>query len=208
MCLRVVCVSPCVINLVDECSVRHHSCFDLIWPSLNNTDVEALITFTAFMLLSIYASLCFQGTLQQFVDDFFRSVLCSGTVVPPAIKYFFDFLDEQAFKHENVDEETIHIWKTNRYVCEQRWEVLQCAWAYIWITRSYTRWAILQECDPLFYIPGIKSSLGTLPHKLMSALCLFILADELLWLQKDRQCEWGWWVISSDHWFHVLVLFC
>ncbi|XP_035391860.1 plexin-B2b isoform X2 [Electrophorus electricus] len=54
-----------------------------------------------------------KGTLQQFVDDFFRSVLCSGTIVPPAVKYFFDFLDEQALKHDNVDEETIHIWKTN-----------------------------------------------------------------------------------------------
>lgn len=57
----------------------------------------------------------FQGTLQQFVDDFFRSVLCSGSVVPPAVKYFFDFLDEQALRHDNVDEETLHIWKTNRY---------------------------------------------------------------------------------------------
>ncbi|KAK0146917.1 Plexin-B2 [Merluccius polli] len=56
-----------------------------------------------------------KGTLQQFVDDFFRSVLCSGTVVPPVVKYFFDFLDEQALKHDNVDEETIHIWKTNRH---------------------------------------------------------------------------------------------
>lgn len=70
-------------------------------------------------LLSIFALsniICchFQGTLQQFVDDFFRSVLCSGAVVPPAVKYFFDFLDEQALKHNNVDEETIHIWKTNR----------------------------------------------------------------------------------------------
>lgn len=54
-----------------------------------------------------------KGTLQQFVDDFFRSVLCSGAAVPPAVKYFFDFLDEQAHKHDNVDEETIHIWKTN-----------------------------------------------------------------------------------------------
>ncbi|XP_026112068.1 LOW QUALITY PROTEIN: plexin-B2-like, partial [Carassius auratus] len=54
-----------------------------------------------------------KGTLQQFVDDFFRSVLCSGISVPPAVKYFFDFLDEQALRHENVDEETIHIWKTN-----------------------------------------------------------------------------------------------
>lgn len=57
--------------------------------------------------------LSMKGTLQQFVDDFFSSVLCSGTVVPPAVKYFFDFLDEQAQKHENVDDETIHIWKTN-----------------------------------------------------------------------------------------------
>uniref|UniRef100_A0A671NQZ0 Plexin-B2-like n=1 Tax=Sinocyclocheilus anshuiensis TaxID=1608454 RepID=A0A671NQZ0_9TELE len=57
--------------------------------------------------------LSMKGTLQQFVDDFFRSVLCSGTVVPPAVKYFFDFLDEQAQKHDNVDDETIHIWKTN-----------------------------------------------------------------------------------------------
>lgn len=56
-----------------------------------------------------------QGTLQQFVDNFFRSVLCSGSVVPPAVKYFFDFLDEQAQRHDNVDEETLHIWKTNRY---------------------------------------------------------------------------------------------
>ncbi|XP_054655754.1 plexin-B2-like isoform X2 [Dunckerocampus dactyliophorus] len=54
-----------------------------------------------------------KGTLQQFVDDFFRSVLCSSAVVPPAVKYFFDFLDEQALKHDNVDEETLHIWKTN-----------------------------------------------------------------------------------------------
>ncbi|XP_051544129.1 plexin-B2-like [Myxocyprinus asiaticus] len=57
--------------------------------------------------------LSMKGTLQQFVDDFFSSVLCSGTVVPPAVKYFFDFLDEQALKHDNVDDETIHIWKTN-----------------------------------------------------------------------------------------------
>lgn len=54
-----------------------------------------------------------KGTLQQFVDDFFRSVLCSSTIVPPAVKYFFDFLDEQALRHDNVDEETLHIWKTN-----------------------------------------------------------------------------------------------
>uniref|UniRef100_A0A3B3ZMY7 Uncharacterized protein n=1 Tax=Periophthalmus magnuspinnatus TaxID=409849 RepID=A0A3B3ZMY7_9GOBI len=64
-------------------------------------------------ITEIYLTRLLSGTLQQFVDDFFRSVLCSGSVVPPAVKYFFDFLDEQAHRHDNVDEETLHIWKTN-----------------------------------------------------------------------------------------------
>ncbi|KAG8517997.1 Plexin-B2 [Galemys pyrenaicus] len=54
-----------------------------------------------------------KGTLQQFVDNFFQSVLGPGLAVPPAVKYFFDFLDEQAEKHDIKDEDTIHIWKTN-----------------------------------------------------------------------------------------------
>ncbi|XP_017513502.1 plexin-B2 isoform X1 [Manis javanica] len=54
-----------------------------------------------------------KGTLQQFVDNFFQSVLAPGHAVPPAVKYFFDFLDEQAEKHDIKDEDTIHIWKTN-----------------------------------------------------------------------------------------------
>ncbi|XP_060044822.1 plexin-B2 isoform X2 [Erinaceus europaeus] len=54
-----------------------------------------------------------KGTLQQFVDNFFQSVLAPGHSVPPAVKYFFDFLDEQAEKHDIKDEDTIHIWKTN-----------------------------------------------------------------------------------------------
>lgn len=54
-----------------------------------------------------------KGTLQQFVDNFFQSVLAPRHAVPPAVKYFFDFLDEQAEKHDIKDEDTIHIWKTN-----------------------------------------------------------------------------------------------
>ncbi|XP_075713296.1 plexin-B2 [Rhinoderma darwinii] len=54
-----------------------------------------------------------KGTLQQFVDNFFHGVLNSNQVVPPAVKYFFDFLDEQAEKYEIKDEDTVHIWKTN-----------------------------------------------------------------------------------------------
>uniref|UniRef100_UPI00398E8898 plexin-B2-like n=1 Tax=Pristiophorus japonicus TaxID=55135 RepID=UPI00398E8898 len=54
-----------------------------------------------------------KGTLQQFVDNFFQSVLSTNQIVPTAVKYYFDFLDEQAHKNEIMDEETIHIWKTN-----------------------------------------------------------------------------------------------
>ncbi|XP_006876454.1 PREDICTED: plexin-B2 [Chrysochloris asiatica] len=54
-----------------------------------------------------------KGTLQQFVDNFFQSVLAPSHAVPPAVKYFFDFLDEQAEKYDIRDEDTIHIWKTN-----------------------------------------------------------------------------------------------
>ncbi|XP_072097970.1 plexin-B2-like [Mobula birostris] len=54
-----------------------------------------------------------KGTLQSFVDNFFQSVLSTNQIVPTAVKYYFDFLDEQAQKNEITDEETIHIWKTN-----------------------------------------------------------------------------------------------
>ncbi|KAJ8007378.1 hypothetical protein DPEC_G00116890 [Dallia pectoralis] len=75
--------------------------------------LKAKATTKAITEIYLTRLLSVKGTLQQFVDDFFRSVLCSGAAVPPAVKYFFDFLDEQAQKHENVEEETIHIWKTN-----------------------------------------------------------------------------------------------
>lgn len=68
------------------------------------------------LFLTLYCACVLQGTLQQFVDNFFHSVLNSNQVVPPAVKYFFDFLDEQAEKYDIKDEDTVHIWKTNRFV--------------------------------------------------------------------------------------------
>ncbi|OCT65490.1 plexin-B3 isoform X2 [Xenopus laevis] len=57
--------------------------------------------------------LSMKGTLQKFVDDTFQVMLGVNRPVPIAIKYFFDFLDEMAEKHEITDAETVHIWKTN-----------------------------------------------------------------------------------------------
>uniref|UniRef100_A0A3Q2PA14 Plexin b2a, tandem duplicate 1 n=1 Tax=Fundulus heteroclitus TaxID=8078 RepID=A0A3Q2PA14_FUNHE len=75
--------------------------------------LKAKATTKAITEIYLTRLLSVKGTLQQFVDDFFRSVLCTSSTVPPAVKYFFDFLDEQAERHDNVDEETLHIWKTN-----------------------------------------------------------------------------------------------
>uniref|UniRef100_A0A8C3XIM2 Plexin D1 n=1 Tax=Chelydra serpentina TaxID=8475 RepID=A0A8C3XIM2_CHESE len=55
-----------------------------------------------------------KGTLQKFLDDLFKAILCMREDKPPvAIKYFFDFLEEQAEKRGISDPDTLHIWKTN-----------------------------------------------------------------------------------------------
>ncbi|XP_063282383.1 plexin-D1 [Pelobates fuscus] len=55
-----------------------------------------------------------KGTLQKFLDDLFRAILTIREERPPlAIKYFFDFLEEQAEKRGISDPDTLHIWKTN-----------------------------------------------------------------------------------------------
>lgn len=66
--------------------------------------------------------LSMKGTLQKFVDDSFQVMLGVNRPVPIAVKYFFDFLDEMAEKHEIEDEETVHIWKTHSLM--QRFWVL------------------------------------------------------------------------------------
>ncbi|XP_067268964.1 plexin-D1 [Pseudorasbora parva] len=55
-----------------------------------------------------------KGTLQKFLDDLFQAILSIPLEKPPlAIKYFFDFLEEQADKRGITDPDTLHIWKTN-----------------------------------------------------------------------------------------------
>ncbi|KAF3860638.1 hypothetical protein F7725_000893 [Dissostichus mawsoni] len=55
-----------------------------------------------------------KGTLQKFLDDLFQAILSIPQDRPPlAIKYFFDFLEEQADKRGITDPDTLHIWKTN-----------------------------------------------------------------------------------------------
>ncbi|KAF6731883.1 Plexin-A1 [Oryzias melastigma] len=70
------------------------------------------------MVSEIYLTrlLSTKGTLQKFVDDLFETIFSTahrGSALPLAIKYMFDFLDEQADKHSITDSDVRHTWKSN-----------------------------------------------------------------------------------------------
>lgn len=70
------------------------------------------------MVSEIYLTrlLATKGTLQKFVDDLFETIFSTahrGSALPLAIKYLFDFLDDQALHHGINDDEVVHTWKSN-----------------------------------------------------------------------------------------------
>lgn len=70
------------------------------------------------MVSEIYLTrlLATKGTLQKFVDDLFETIFSTahrGSALPLAIKYMFDFLDDQALNHCVGDPEVVHTWKSN-----------------------------------------------------------------------------------------------
>lgn len=70
------------------------------------------------MVSEIYLTrlLATKGTLQKFVDDLFETIFSTahrGSALPLAIKYMFDFLDDQAMLHGITDPEVVHTWKSN-----------------------------------------------------------------------------------------------
>jgi len=58
---------------------------------------------------------CVQCTLQQYVDDVFKTILYVDSALPAAVKYLFDFLDRAAVQHGINDPEVTHMWKSNRF---------------------------------------------------------------------------------------------
>ncbi|KAM6306975.1 LOW QUALITY PROTEIN: plexin-A4-like [Podargus strigoides] len=70
------------------------------------------------MVSEIYLTrlLATKGTLQKFVDDLFETIFSTahrGSALPLAIKYMFDFLDEQADKYNIHNPHVRHTWKSN-----------------------------------------------------------------------------------------------
>ena len=54
-----------------------------------------------------------KGTVQKFVDDFFRSILPPHDALPPAVKWMFDFFDDAAKRYGIADPEVPLAWKSN-----------------------------------------------------------------------------------------------
>ncbi|XP_037578148.1 plexin-B isoform X1 [Dermacentor silvarum] len=54
-----------------------------------------------------------KGTVEKFVEDFFKTILTVNEALPPAIKWLFDLLDEAAHRHGIIDPEVPHAWKSN-----------------------------------------------------------------------------------------------
>ena len=70
------------------------------------------------MVSEIYLTrlLATKGTLQKFVHDLFETIFSTahrGSALPLAIKYMFDFMDDQALQHGISDPEVVHTWKSN-----------------------------------------------------------------------------------------------
>ncbi len=70
------------------------------------------------MMSEVYLTrlLATKGGMQSYVDDFFETVFSTAhgsNVLPYAIKYLFDFLDEQAMLHGITDPDVVYTWKSN-----------------------------------------------------------------------------------------------
>lgn len=68
-------------------------------------------------LLDDVAVVFIQMTLQGYINDLFNTIFKTESaehLFPFAIKYMFDFLDDQALHHGCHEPDIVHTWKSNR----------------------------------------------------------------------------------------------
>lgn len=98
--------------------------------NMNNRVKPRMLKFIVFFgccfsssLLFLYSFILFYssrfsttGAVQKFVDDLIETIFSTahrGSALPLAIKYIFDFLDDQAMLHGITDPLVVHTWKSN-----------------------------------------------------------------------------------------------
>jgi plexin A len=75
-----------------------------------------MIFIVSFIFLLFFSSITTTGAVQKFVDDLIETIFSTahrGSALPLAIKYIFDFLDDQAMLHGITDPLVVHTWKSN-----------------------------------------------------------------------------------------------
>ncbi|XP_013784511.1 plexin-B-like [Limulus polyphemus] len=94
-----------------------------------------------------------KGTVQQFVDDFLSTILTTNEILPPAIRWLFNLLDNAATRYGISDPEVVHAWKSNSLLLR------------FWIN-------IVKNPDFIFDIdktPTVDSSLSVIAQTFMDA---------------------------------------
>ncbi|XP_065211804.1 plexin-A2-like [Planococcus citri] len=77
-------------------------------PEMANNQIVPEIYLTRLLAM--------KSSLQKFVNDLFKAIFKithQNNCFPVAIKYMFDFLDDQALQHGITDPEVMHVWKNN-----------------------------------------------------------------------------------------------
>ena len=100
-------------------SMRERECptFHLVRPQEDNVTGTAPRndrTHKAIPEIFLTRLLSTKGTIQKFVDDFFETIFTVNETLPSGIKWLFDLLDEAARRHNILDPEVVHAWKSNR----------------------------------------------------------------------------------------------
>ena len=111
-------VTPQNINLEMEIAGVNNKFYHLVRPHESENFNKEGTDRGSKMVSEIYLTrlLATKGTLQQFVDDLFErifSIVHRTNALPLAIKYMFDFLDDQALLHNIQDQEVVYTWKSN-----------------------------------------------------------------------------------------------
>ncbi|KJH51742.1 plexin cytoplasmic region [Dictyocaulus viviparus] len=90
-----------------------HKLFHLVKPTEHGPTENQEKMVTEIYLTRL---LMMKGTLQKFINDLLETIFSTtprSAPLPAAIKYMFDFMDEQALEHGIMDTEVVHAWKSN-----------------------------------------------------------------------------------------------
>lgn len=112
--------SPQVVQLEMENTTNSHKGLSKIYHLVKSHEQDGAKEGdrNSKMVTEIYLTrlLATKGTLHTYVDDLFERIFSTmhrGSSLPLAIKYMFDFLDEQALLHNIQDTDVVHTWKSN-----------------------------------------------------------------------------------------------